>query len=262
MTELLSQNHILQLAIIILISITTASLGPYTLWQRLSYFGDALSHSVLLGVVIGSFFALNQVISIILFCIVFCWVFYLISNSKFFSKDTITMILSYFCIAFAFLVVGDPEKLHDFIFGNLSDVTMQNMWSLLILTIISVIYAKIAFKNLLQINVNKDLAQIDGVNVKFWQVSFLIILSCIIALCVKVVGVFLMTALLVLPSAIARIFSDSAKKMVFYTYFISIIISLLSFNLSINLGYETGPVVILSFFAVFALSLILKKNKL
>lgn len=261
MIDLLSQNNFLQLAIITLIAITTSSLGPYTLWQKLSYFGDALSHSMLLGVVIGSFFAVNQIFAIVSFCIIFSLVFYFISSNKFFSKDTITMILSYFCLAFAFLAVGDPEKLHDFIFGSLSGVTISDVWFLSILALISVIYSKIAFKKLLQININQDLAQIDGINVKFWQISFLILLSCVIALSVKVVGVFLMTALLILPAAIARIFSDSAKKMCLYTYFISIGISLFSFSASSYLGYEAGPVIILSFFAIFILSLLVKKQK-
>jgi len=251
----------MQLAIIILIAITTSSLGPYTLWQKLSYFGDALSHSMLLGVVIGSFFAVNQILAIILFCVIFSLVFYLISNNKFFSKDTITMILSYFCLAFAFLAVGDPEKLHDFIFGSLEDITRYDLWFLAALSMVAVIYSKVAFKRLLQINVNQDLAKIDGINVKFWQLSFLILLSCVIALSVKVVGVFLMTALLILPSAIARIFSNSAKKMFFHTYLISIIVSLIAFNLSLYLGYEAGPVIILSFFAIFTVSLLLKNQK-
>ena len=130
MIDLLSQNNLLQLAIIVLIAITTSSLGPYTLWQKLSYFGDALSHSMLSGVVIGSFFAVNQIFAIVLFCVIFSLVFYAISNNRFLSKDTITMIMSYFCIAFAFLAVGDPEKLHDFIFGNLQEVTISDFWFL------------------------------------------------------------------------------------------------------------------------------------
>lgn len=259
--SLLTYNIFYPLIALLLIVISTSFLGVFTLWQKLSYFGDALSHSIILGVVIANLFVVNQILAIIIFCLCFCIIFYQISNNKFFSKDAITMILSYFCLSLAFIFNEDPQKLHHFIFGNLNEIDLNHLILLAILAVICLTYCKIAFKKLLQINVNNDLAQIDGINVRFWQLSFLIILSVTIALSVKAVGVFLMSALLILPAAISRIFSKSPQQMLLLTFILSIIITIISYNLSLILKFQSGAFIILSFFTIFILSLLLIKAK-
>jgi len=266
--NIINSSNLLPFVAIILIAISASFLGSFVLWKKLSYYGDALSHSILLGVVIGNFFQTDQILTLIVFSIIFSLIIQFISRNNYFSKDSIVMITSYGCISLALLFIDDIHEFEEIIFGDVLEINSYQIFLLLTLSLTIIIYTILAFKKILLININKDLAKIDGIKVDFWQLSFLILLSVTVAICVKFVGVFLMTALLILPSAIARIYAKSASKMIFLSLIIAIFSSLFSFEISNLLDSKIQPTLILSLVIVFILSLALskflsqKKNKL
>ena len=93
-------------AALMLISCSCSLLGVFVLWKKLSYFGDSLSHSILLGLLLGTIFGFNQIIALVLFAIIFAFLVGLNLQNKYFSKDTIIAISSYFCVALA-IVLND-----------------------------------------------------------------------------------------------------------------------------------------------------------
>lgn len=247
---------------VLLITICCALFGVFVLWKKISYFGDALSHAVLLGLILGAVFDVTQIHALALFSFVFAILVKLIENDRYFSKDTIIMIASYFCIALAIIINDIWVKNFNFssyVFGDVLTVSNREIRSLLIITAIAMIYTFFNFKKLLLANVNRDLAQIEGVKIEFLNLTFLLILSLIIALSVRIVGVFLMTALLILPAAIARIFSASAKQMIFLSVVFGIIVSTLSFIVASQEDLTISSAVICGFCLVFIISLPLKK---
>lgn len=247
---------------ITLIAIASSLLGVFVLWKKLSYFGDALSHSILLGLVIGATIELNQVLAIIFFATIFAFLVRLISQNRYFSKDVIIMILSYFCVALA--VIFNDIWLKNFsfssyIFGDILTATDLDVIALFTISLVTIFYVIFAFKKILLINVSEDLAKIEGVKVEFWNLSFLILLSIVVALSVRIVGVFLMTALLILPAAIARIFSLSAKHMIFLSPLIAILIATFSFKAAITYDLTISSAIVVIFSTIFITSLALKK---
>lgn len=247
---------------IILIAISSALLGVFVLWKKLSYFGDALSHSILLGLILGAVCEVNQISAIIFFAFLFSFAVRLISQNRYFSKDTIVMILSYFCVALA--VILNDVWIKDFaftsyIFGDILTVESKDLWALSAIATVVIFYVSYSFKKILLINVNQDLAQIEGVKTEFWNLTFLILLSLAIALSVRIVGVFLMTALIILPAAIARIFSVSAKQMMCLSLAIAVLISALSFKVAIIYDLTISSMIVVIFSTIFVASLLVKK---
>lgn len=243
---------------IIFISIASSLLGVFVLWKRLAYFGDSLSHSILLGLVLGAMFEQNQMVMLVLFSIIFAVILALCSNSRYFSKDTIIMILSYSCIALA--VVLNDIFLQDFqftsyIFGDILTVGSQEIYALFAIMTTVICYVIFSFKKILLINVNRDFAAIEGVKTELWDISFLAITSLVIACSVQIVGIFLMTALLILPAAIARIFSTSAKQMMILSLVISIVTCLLSFEIANLYDLSISSMVVVVFAIIFMISL-------
>lgn len=247
---------------IILISISSSLLGVFVLWKRLSYFGDALSHSILLGLVLGVMFEQNQMLMLVVFSIIFAVILGFSSHNRFFSKDTIIMILSYSCISVA-IILNDifiqDFQFTSYIFGDILAVGNQELTALLIIMIVVIFYVIIAFKKILLINVNRDLAAIEGVKIALWDISFLAITSLVIACSVQIVGIFLMTALLILPAAIARIFSISAKQMMILSLVISIIVSVTSFEIANIYDLSISALVVVVFATIFMISLAVNK---
>lgn len=243
---------------IILIAISSSLLGVFVLWKKLTYFGDSLSHSILLGLVFSTIFSVSQIWALVSFAIIFALLLNFILENRYFSKDTIIAVASYFCIALAVLINDIWIKNFNFsayIFGDILTVGDSEIQALAVISLITIIFTIFAFNKILLININQDLAKTSGIKIEFWNLLFLILLALVIALSVKIIGVFLMVALLILPAAIARIFSISAKQMMILSLMISIIVSALSFNIASNYDLTISSTIIVIFSVIFILSL-------
>ncbi len=247
---------------IILIATSSSLLGVFVLWKKLSYFGDALSHSILLGLVLGAVFNLNQVVSLVFFALFFSVIIAAISQNRYFSKDAIIMILSYFCVAAA-IILNDVWLKNfyfiSYIFGDVLTVESFDIKALAAIDIITVFYVIFAFKKILLINTSQDLAKIERIKTEVWNASFLILLALVIALSVRIVGVFLMTALLILPAAIARIFAVSPKQMMVFSLLIALLVSSSAFKFASLYDLTIGSTIVIIFSAIFVGGLAFKK---
>ena len=246
---------------LILITICCCFIGVFVLWKKLAYFGDGLSHSILLGFVLGAIFNSDQIYALIIFACCFAIFVELLSMNRSFSKDTVIAISSYFCIAAAILLNDFTQKnlnLGSYVFGDILTVSESDLKALSVITLITILYTIFAFKKILLININSDLAKIDGIKITFWNLSFMILLALTVALSVRIVGVFLMTALLVLPAAIARIFSVSAKQMILFSSILGLIVTSSSLKIASSLNLSIGAVIIMVFCIIFIFSLIFK----
>jgi zinc transport system permease protein len=247
---------------LILISIICGLLGVFVLWKKLSYFGDALSHSILFGLVLSAFFEVNQIFALIIFAFIFSFLVALIGQNRYFSKDTIVMILSYFLVSLAIILNDVFVKdfyFNTYIFGDILTAQAQEIQCLAAIAIVTVFYVIFSFKKILLINFNKDLAKVENIKTEFWNISFLILLSLSIALSARFVGVFLMTALLILPAAIARIFAVSASQMIVLSLVIAILVAAASFKVATIYDLNISSMIVVGFSAIFILSLIFKK---
>ena len=247
---------------LLFITISCSLLGVFVLWKKLAYFGDGLSHSILLGFVLGALFDYGQIASLAFFSLFFAFLVSLTSRNSYFSKDTVIAISSYFCIALAIIlndIFAQNLNFNSYVFGDILTVGNQEIYALAIISILTIIYTFFAFRKILLININSDLARIEGIRTQFWNLSFLILLSLTISFSVKIVGVFLMTALLVLPAAIARIWSFSAKQMMFLSAFISLISAIISFKVADSYNLTISSSIIATFCIIFLSSLFIKK---
>jgi zinc transport system permease protein len=248
--------------ILILIAVANSLLGVFVLWKKLSYFGDGLSHSMLLGLIIGIIFSFNQVVITIFFGLFFALLVALLAKIKYFSKDLIIAISSYFCMALALILSDVRNKnlnFNSYIFGDILTTNYQDLIALSLITLIVLLYVILAFKKILLININEDLAKIAGINVDFWNFSFLILLSLTIALSTKIVGVFLMTALLVLPAAIARNLSSGPLIMIILSLIIGVLFAVISLIISFSYDLSIAPTMIFCLSVAFIFSLLSRK---
>lgn len=248
---------------IILVAISCSLLGVFVLWKKLFFFGDGMAHAILLGLVLGAFFNVNQAISLTVFAIFFGIVTQFLSKTRYFSRGLIVMVLSYFCVALA--IIFSDIALKDFnfnayIFGDILSVGSLEIQCLAAIALISTIYVFFSFRKILLINLNHDLAKISGLKIEVWNLSFLILLALVIAFSLQIIGIFLITALLILPAAIARIFSSSALQMIVISLTLSILISILAFILAANYDLKVGSTIIASFCAIFIGALSFKKS--
>jgi zinc transport system permease protein len=109
-------------------------------------------------------------------------------------------------------------------------------------------------------SVNEELARVDGVAVEKIRFVFMILLALVIAVALKVVGILLITALLIIPAATARLFSKSPKQMVLMSVFIAVIAVVLGLYSSLNWDFPTGPAIVVSASLVFFVSRVFSRS--
>lgn len=251
------------LAALILVSVLCAIFGSFILWKKLSYYGDGLSHSILLGFVFGAIFKINNYIALLIFSLLFTVIKTIMLRNKLFYKDTIIAVTSYFCISVSFLLNDVFKKninFNNFIFGDLLLINQHDLAIIAIITTLTIVYFIFSYKINLIISINKDLAIISGVNVALHEFIFLFLLSFTIALLTNIVGVLLVTALLILPSAVSRIFSKTPLQMIIFTLIFSIFINCLSFFIAKEFDINIGSVSISILSFLFIILVNFKKN--
>ena len=108
------------------------------------------------------------------------------------------------------------------------------------------------WRSLFAATVSQDLALAEGVKTRLINVIFMIVISAVIAVSLKLVGVLLITALLIIPAASARRFSNSPEIM---AAVIAAIIGIISVSLGLHgsLVWDTpaGPSVVVAALACF-----------
>ena len=242
------------------LAITTGPLGCFIIWRRMAYFGDTMSHSALLGVALALFFNINMIVGVFVVALSISMILLLLQRKQSLSSDSLLGILSHSTLALGLVMVAFMTwvrvDLMSFLFGDILSVSRMDI--LLIYGGGAVVLAILAFlwRPLLASTVNEDLARAEGMNPDLSQAVFMILLAVVIAIAMKIVGILLITAMLIIPAATARRFATTPEKMAVIA---SLVGSLaVTGGLFGSLHYDTpsGPSIVVAAFGIFMLSLL------
>lgn len=241
-------------------ALLTSPLGCFLLWRRLSFFGDTLSHSALLGVALGIFFHLSFYGSVLAVCLLISLFLSWKMPGIRIPTDTLLALISYSCLAFSLILLTlsrplpyDPSSI---LFGDLLLIDVQDLWVMLFhsLLVCFVLYKN--WRPLLLSTFNGDLSEAEGTSSYRTNLVFMILLGSAVATCLKLVGGLLLPALLVIPATIAFRFSRSPEGMVFKTTFVALVVNTLGIFCALQWNLPTGPSIVAICFFGFVLSLL------
>jgi zinc transport system permease protein len=195
----------------------TGPLGSFIVWRRMSYFGDTLAHSSLLGVAIGFLLNITFIYSVIFFMVLIAGLLVWLEAHSKISLDTLLGILAHSSLSLGLVVISLMPNLRvdlmGYLFGDLlsvgwSDVRFIGMGVLLIAILLCW-----QWRSLIAVTVNEDLAHVEGIHVRRTRFFLTLITALTIGIAMKFVGALLITSLLVIPAASARRFSNTPEKM-------------------------------------------------
>ena len=249
------------------VAIVTGPLGCFTIWRRLSFFGDTLAHSALLGVTLALSFEMN--ISFAVFLISAVVAIFLINLQRVTNLpgDALLGLLAHSTLALGLVAISFLSFIRFDIMGLLfGDILSVNNLDILIIWLggaIILITLKIIWKPLFASTVNYDLAQAEGMNPDRVNIIFTLLMAAIIAISIKMVGLLLITGMLIMPAAMARNLSDNPIMMVFIATIGGLLSVLLGLFASLEFNSPSGPSIIVAALTLFLLSLInLKRMKI
>lgn len=266
MTDFLDIPNFMWLALAggLLIGWLAAPLGVFVVWQRQAYFGETLAHSALLGISLGLMFNLNLTLAILAVSFLLVISLHFLRQNAHLATDTLLGILAHGSLALGLVVLSLQSAIQldvmSYLFGDILSVQPLDLaWMLGLGGLISWFFIK-NWHNLLNITLNRDLAQVEGVPVKKLQLQITLLLALLIAIAMKLIGILLITSLLILPAAAARRLAKTPEQMLGATFAIASLSVVFGLSLSYQADIPSGPAIVVSAMGIFIL-LLAKKSK-
>ncbi|WP_404365875.1 zinc ABC transporter permease subunit ZnuB [Marinobacter sp.] len=239
------------------VALVAGPLGCFVVWRRMAYFGDTLAHSALLGVALGFLLQLPFNLTIALTCTSIAVLLVLLARSQTLATDTLLGILAHSSLAVGLVALSFmPEVRVDltaYLFGDLlamrrSDLIWIYGGAGLVLAMLFWLW-----RGLLMSTIHEELAKVEGVPVERLRLVLMLMFSLVIAVAMKIVGVLLITALLIIPAATARRLAGSPEQMVLFAMIIGMVAVTAGLTASWHLNSPAGPSIVVAAFALFVL---------
>ncbi len=248
----------------IAVGIVAPLIGMFLVVRRYSLLSDTIAHVSLAGVATGLLFQFNPIFSAILFSVgASLGIEWLRYSRKIFSESILAIFLSG-SLALAVVILsiakGFNANLFSYLFGSISTVSLSDV--LVIFTLAVVVFGSIVlfYKEFFSVSFDEEIAQVSGLPVRRLNFILVTLAAVTVALSIRIVGVLLIGALMVIPVVAAIQYGKSFRT----TLFLSVAISLFSvigglFS-SYYLNIATGGTIVLIALIVFLISVIFTKK--
>ncbi len=237
-------------------------LGTMIVNNRMAFFSDALGHSALTGIALGTLFGVADTnLSMLVFAVAFALLLNRIKRRKTVSTDTVISVFASLSMAIGLVILsrgGNFAKYSALLVGDILSITMKEIGMLFAIFLLTVVFWFLGFNKLHAISVNESLAKSKKINIKWMEDLFSIIIAVIVMFSVKWVGILIINALLILPAAASRNISSDVREYHLFSILISLFSGVLGLILSYYMNTATGPTIVIIAASIFFLTLLLK----
>ncbi|WP_317932792.1 zinc ABC transporter permease subunit ZnuB [Halioxenophilus sp. WMMB6] len=247
------------------VAVVAGPLGCFVVWRRMAYFGDTLAHSALLGVSFGWLLSINLNIAVTCGCLLLALLLVVAQQKRFLATDTLLGILSHATLALGLVIASAQSNtrldISAYLFGDLLAVTRGDTLTIALLSALVLAAISYLWRPLLAITVDEDLAKVEGVSVFWVRTSLMLLMALVIAIAMKVVGVLLITALLIIPAAASRRLSKTPEQMAIYASILGMLAVCGGLTSSFWWDTPAGPSIVLCAALLFLASLLLSRGR-
>ena len=240
-------------------------LGTMVVNNKMSFFSDALGHSALTGIAVGVMFGINNtLVSMLAFSILLTIAIINVKNAKTASVDTIIGVFSSSAVALGIVILsynGGFNKYSAYLIGDLLSISNNDIFMLIISFIAVLLIWFTCFNKFLLVSINHTFSRIRGVNVKFYEYIFTILVAIIVTISIQWVGILVISSMMILPAASARNISNNIRQYHIYSISIAVISGILGLFLSYHFGCATGATIVLISSVFFALTYFISLRK-
>ena len=252
-----------------LLAASSSVVGAFSYLKGQSLVGDAIAHALLPGVVLAfilggirnsGFLILGALISGLL---AHYGIGYLENKTKLKSDTAVSLVLSTF-FGFGIMLMsyiqrtgqGQQAGLERFLLGKAAAITMQDIYIFSALALVLIIGVGLFYKGFQLMTFNEDFAHAIGLPMPLIRFTFTVLTVLAITIGIQTVGVVLMAALLITPSAAARVWTNSLPAMLaLAASFAGVAAVMGTYISSVLPKMPTGPwvVLVLAFFGFSSL---------
>jgi len=243
-----------------LVVLVSGPLGCVVVWRRMAYFGDALAHSALLGTSLAIMVDVNPLLGVVLIGTALSYLLMRLQIKKDLSSDAILGILSHGALAAGLVILaimqsqGKSVDLMAYLFGDILSVSWDYLIWLAVICIGVLVLVGWLWQSILAVAVHEELARCEGINVDRIRLIFMLFMAIVIAVAMKIVGIILITALLIIPAASARRFAKSPESMAIGAMLFGLLSVIGGVLASMQWDTPAGPSIVLAAVGLFFVS--------
>jgi ABC-type Mn2+/Zn2+ transport system permease subunit len=249
----------------LLIGTVTAVIGVYVVLRGLSFIGAGIAHASFGGVALGFLLGVNPLFTAVLFCLLTAWGIAWTSQKAEVKEDTAIGVFFAATMAMGILFIGLMRgynvDLFGYLFGSVLAVTGEDLWLSLLLGGAVLLVVGLFFKELLFITFDPEMARVSGLPADKLYLLLLSLMALTVVLSIKVVGIILVSALVVIPAAAAHQWTEDFRRMMILAVLIGDVSAVAGLFLSYRLDTASGATMVLTATAVFFLSTILSPRR-
>lgn len=238
--------NFMQFAMIVglILGICLPIVGVIVYLRKIIFLSDTIGQISLTGASFGVFISsavsnlvVNNFWMIIIFTIIGA-IFIQFLNDKIKSNQEISLLITHsiaisLVMIFLSLAKSYGANLFNILFGNINSISAQDVMIIASLSIIVISLLLVKWRTIILVFIDEVSAKLRGINVTFYKYFTTILISVMIALAVKVVGVLLVATMLALPIVSASLFGRNLKKVVL----MAIVMAIISFEGGIMASY-------------------------
>lgn len=237
-------------------------LGTMIVNNRMAFFSDALGHSALTGIALGTLAGIsNTNLSMLVFAVAFALLLNRIKRKKTVSTDTVISVFASLSMAVGLVILsrgGNFSKYSALLVGDILSITVIETAMLFFIFLVTIVFWLFNFNKLHAISVSETLARSKNINISRMEDYFSIIIAIIVMFSVKWVGILIINALLILPAAASRNLSSNVREYHLFSLIISLFSGISGLIISYYLGTATGPTIVIIAAIIFFVTLALR----
>lgn len=241
------------------VALVAGPLGCFIVWRRLAYFGDTLSHAALLGVALAFLFEINITLAVFGVSACVSIALLLLQKQGTLSSDALLGLLAHSSLALGLVALAFMTwirmDLMGFLFGDILAVSKMDIAVIWLGGIVVLAILALIWRPLFAATINRELAEAEGMNPERVNIIFMLLMAAVIAISMKIVGVLLITAMLIIPAATARRFSSGPEQMALLAAIIGAAAVVGGLFGSLEWDTPAGPSIVVAALILFILSL-------
>jgi len=241
------------------LAIVAAPLGAVLIWNRMAYFGETIAQASLVGVALGLMLSIDVTASVVVTTLAVAGLLIVLGRQKAVPLDAILGLTHHGMLALGIvltaLLAGPSVDLMGYLFGDVFAVSDSDLAWIAGGGIVVLAAMAWLWPSLVRIAVNDELAAAEGLPVGKVKALFVLILALALAMAIKIAGVLLAIAFLIVPIVVARPFAATPERLVLIAQAAGVVSVMGGLALSANADVPGGPAIVLVMAILAGLSL-------
>ncbi|WXG43739.1 MAG: metal ABC transporter permease [Promethearchaeati archaeon SRVP18_Atabeyarchaeia-1] len=248
------------LVIGIFVGLAAGYLGSLMVLKKMALVGDAMSHVALPGLGLGIMFNFDRYLGAFAVLFVAAIIVWYLGRVTKLSYEALIGTLFTTALAVGVLMIPQFDLL-EALFGDISSVNSFDVTLAIIVSVVAIVLTRVIYKSMILGMISEELAISKGVKIARINLLYLLLVSAVVALGIRITGTLLVGFLVVVPAVTAKNLSLSSFRYAALSAIFAVTCSLAGILLSSYLGVPPGPMVVLSGLALFLASVPVKLHK-